>query len=79
MIFTVHFTNSIANPLTQENPLYFTIDEGATFAIVDDDEKASLRDNMEVNVSSMDVKPKARSPTSTTQATTRYENDYENL
>ena len=81
--FIVHYTNSIANPLTQENPLYFTYGEddfrGATFAIVDDDEKASLRDNMEGNENSMDKKPKAKSPTATTRPTPRYENDYEEL
>lgn len=76
---TVHYTNSIANPLTQENPLYFTYGEddfcGATFAIVNDDDKAALRDNMEVNISSMDKKPKARSPTEVP----KHENDYEEL
>lgn len=76
LIFTVVY--SVANPLTQENPLYFTVGEGdfsgATFAVNDDD-KASLRDNMEVNISSMDKRPKAR-PQATNPS---YANDYEEL
>ena len=76
----MHFTNSIANPLTQENPLYFAIGEGdfrgATFSVTEDDDKAPLKDNMVVNVSSMDRKPKARSPTTNTP---KCENEYEQL
>ena len=63
------------NPLAQENPLYF-INEGATFAVDDDDDKAPLRDNMVVNVNGsmhMDRKP----PPATTAP--KQENDYEEL
>ena len=77
LIFTVIY--SVANPLTQENPLYFTVGEGdfcgATFAVNDDD-KAPLRDNMEVKVSSMDKRPKAARPQATNPS---HANDYEEL
>ena len=78
---TVHFTNSIADSLSQENPLYFVVGEGdfrgATFAVVDDDDKAPLKDNMVVNVSSTDRNPKAIPPTTTNSP--KCENEYEEL